>query len=134
MLFGHFRSVPANTTQDNPDKQILMISKGTIAGWIVYFDPEAANLLHVRVEYHGFKILPYGELEAVVGFLNPIPIRESIKIDKDPAELRIIAWNDDDSYPHEYYVHPIIIPPVPVIPTSEEEAGLLERFYEWLGG
>lgn len=133
MLYGHHRSVPANTTQDNPDKQTLAITKGTIMGWVIFFDPEAANLLHVRVEYHGFKILPYGELEAIVGFLKPVTLEESIKIEKEPAELKIIAWNEDDSYQHEYYIHPIVIPPSAVSPLGEEEAGMIERFMQWLG-
>lgn len=134
MLFGHFRSVPSNTTEADPDKQTLQIIKGVLSGWVIFFDPEAADQLHVRVEYHGFKILPYGELAALVGFLEPVRIPDSIKIDKDPAELRIIAWNDDDSYPHEYYVHSVIMPHKPVTPSVDEDEGLLERFFEWIGG
>jgi len=133
LLFGHFRSVPAQTTKDSPDHQIMKVSKGTIKSWVIFFDPEAADQLHVRIEYGGFKIMPYGELDAIVGFFSSSPIIDNIKLDIMPYELHIYAWNDDDSYPHEYYIHPIIVRSDPVSPLelSIEEMEDLESL---LGG
>lgn len=126
MLYRKFRSVPANTTEANPDWQKLVVCKGEIVQWVIFFDPEAANLLHVRVEYHGSSVIPWGGKEWIVGFFTDTPLRDSLKIDVAPYVLDIYAYNEDDSYPHEYYIHPIIIREKPVSVTEGVE-GLWER-------
>lgn len=114
MLYKKFRSVPANTTADNPDWQKLKVTKGTIKQWVIFFDPEAANLLHVRVEYKGVSIMPWSGKDWIVGFFSDTPHMDNIELDASPYVLDIFAFNEDDSYPHEYYVHPIIIREKPV--------------------
>ena len=133
MLYKKFRSVPANTTENAPDWQKLDVTKGTIKGWIIFFDPEAADVLHVRVEYHGTPIMPFGGKDWLVGFFTDSPLQDNIKLDVPPYELDIYAYNKDDSYPHEYFIHPIILRKEPVTPTEidEETAAMLE---ELMGG
>jgi len=102
MLFKKFRSVPANTTILNPDWQKLDIAKGTIKQWLIFFDPEAADLLHVRIEYHGTQIMPFSGSEWLVGFFTDAPMEDNIEIGYLPYVLDIFAYNEDDTYPHEY--------------------------------
>ena len=130
MLFKKFRSVPANTTAGAPDWQKLSVAKGTIEQWVIFADPEAANLLHIRVEYHGTQIMPFSGSEWLVGFFSNTPIKDNIAINDPPYILDIFAYNEDDSYPHEYYIHPIIIPPMPVEIT---QPGLVERLKDIFG-
>lgn len=131
MLFKKFRSIPANTTISEPDWQKLDVAKGTIKQWIIFSDPEAANLLHVRIEYHGTQIMPFSGNEWVVGFFSDTPFEDNIEIDAPPYVLDIFAYNEDDSNPHEYYIHPIIIPPTPFKIT---EPGLIKKIIEFFGG
>ena len=126
MLYKIFRSVPANTTEVSPDWQKLPVTKGTIKQWIIFFDPEAANLLHVRVEYHGVPIMPFSGEDWIVGFFTDTPLDDNIKLDTPPYELDVFAYNEDDSYPHEYYIHPIILREKPVV-VAEGVEGLWER-------
>lgn len=121
MLFKKFHSVPANTTEAAPDWQKLAVCNGTIIQWVIFFDPEAANMLHVRVEYHGVSIMPWGGKDWMVGFFTDTPLKDSLKIDASPYVLDIYAYNDDDSYPHEYYIHPIITTVKPVTPAEVDE-------------
>ena len=100
MLYKKFRSVPANTTAAAPDWQKLKVTKGSIKQWVIFFDPEAANLLHVRVEYHGTSIMPWGGKDWLVGFFTDTPLDDNILLDAAPYELDIYAYNEDDSYPH----------------------------------
>lgn len=132
MLYKKFRSVPANTKIDNPDKQILEIPKGTIKQWVIFFDPEAADVLHVRIFYHGVQIMPWGESGWLVGFFTDSPMLEDLLIDTPPYELRIEAYNEDDSYPHEYFIHPVLIPKKPVSVVEEEE-GFWEKLAGFMG-
>lgn len=114
MLFKKYRSVPANTTADNPDWQKLHVTKGAIKQWIIFFDPEAANLLHVRIEYHGSSLIPFGGTDWIEGFFSAAPWEDNIELDGAPYVLDIYAYNEDDTYPHEYYIHPIILREKPV--------------------
>lgn len=132
MLFKKFRSVPANTTEANQDWQKLNVVKGTIKQWIIFFDPEAADVLHVRISYHGVQIMPWGGKDWLVAFFSDAPLDDDLVIDTPPYELDIEAYNEDDSYPHEYYIHPVIIPVKPVTVVEGEE-GLWERLKGYLG-
>lgn len=133
MLYKKFRSVPANTTANNPNWQKLSVTKGTIKQWVIFFDPEAANLLHVRVEYHGTAIMPFGGKDWIEAFFSDAPLTDNVELDAPPYVLDIYAYNEDDANPHEYYVHPIIIREKPVtIPGPSE--GLLDRFRSLFGG
>lgn len=132
MLYKKFWSVPANTTAENPDKQVLKVTKGTIKQWIIFFDPEAANVLHVRVEYHGSPIMPFAGEDWIVGFFTDAPLDDNIELDVPPYELDIYAYNEDDSYPHEYYIHPIILREKPVVVTEGIE-GLWDRLKGFVG-
>ena len=132
MLYKKFRSVPANTTANNPDWQKLTVTKGTIKQWVIFFDPEAANLLHVRVEYQGTAIMPMGGKDWIEGFFSDAPLTDNIKLDAPPYVLDIYAYNEDDSYPHEYYVHPIITRKKPIAPMEidEETAAMFKELFE----
>ena len=118
MLYKKYQSIPANTTAEAPNWQKLKVCKGEIVQWIIFFDPEAANLLHVRVEYHGSSIMPFGGKDWMVAFFTDTPLTDSLMIDVPPYELDILAYNEDDSYNHEYYIHPIIKTEKPVSPVS----------------
>jgi len=114
LLYKQFKSIPKNTKEDAPDWQKLPVCQGTIKQWVIFFDPEAANLLRVRVEYHGVPIVPFGGKDWLVGFFSDSPLNDNIELDTPPYELDIYAWNEDDLYPHEYYIHPIILREKPV--------------------
>lgn len=116
MLFKKFQSVPKNTTSDNPNWQKLTVAKGEIVQWVIFSDPEAADLLGVRIEYHHNQIMPFSGSEWLVGFFTNAPMFESIRIDDPPYVLDIYAYNEDDQYPHEYFIHPIMKPDKPIRP------------------
>ncbi len=133
MLYKKFQSIPANTTASNPNEQILKVTKGTIKQWVIFFDPEAADLLHVRVEYKGSSIIPFGGKDWVVGFFSDTPFEDNIELDAAPYELHIFAYNEDDSYPHEYFIHPIILREKPITVPEEGVEGLWERLKGFVG-
>ena len=132
MLYKKYSSIPANTTEINPDHRKLIVCKGTIKQWIIFFDPEAADLLHVRVEYHGSSIMPFSGKDWLVAFFTDTPLDDNIKLNAPPYELDIYAYNEDDSYRHEYFIHPIIIRNAPVTP-AEETAGLWDKMKGFIG-
>jgi len=133
MFFKKFQSIPSNTTAASPNWQKLSVAQGTIKQWIIFFDPEAADLLHIRVEYHGTSIIPFGGKDWIEGFFTDVPFEDDIKLDVAPYVLDIFAYNEDDTHPHEYFIHPIIIADKPVR-VAEEAFNFREAFSNFFGG
>ena len=116
MLFKLTRSVPANTKELTPDWQKLVVARGTLVQWFLLMPEEAADLLHVRAEYHQTQIIPFSGSTWLHGLFMPIVMTESIDIKVSPYVFDIYAYNEDDTYPHEYNVHVNIIPEKTVKP------------------
>jgi hypothetical protein len=133
MLSKSYRSVPANTTAHAPDWQKLQVTRGVIKQWVIFFDPEAANLLHISIEYHGSRILPFSGDRWLTGFFSSTPFEDNIAIPDPPYVLDIYAYNEDDTFPHEYYIHPIIITEEPVEVTAISE-GILAKIKSVIPG
>ena len=131
MLFKLTRSVPANTTSNNPDFQKLKIARGTLSQWFIVMPEEAADLLHVAVEYHNTQIMPFSGSTWLHGLFVPIVMTEKIEIKDSPYYLDIYAYNEDDTYPHEYNVHVNIIPEKAVKPgvVSEDAIARWEALF-----
>lgn len=109
MLYKLSHSVSANTTAKDPDWQKLQVMQGRIKQWVMFPNPEAADQLHIRIVYHGYNIFPWGgDSWFTLAYHHP-RIEENINLDIPPYELDVYAYNEDDKYPHEYYIHPIII-------------------------
>lgn len=133
MVFKIQRSVPAKTTKTNPDWRKLPIMKGVIKQWVLFQPDECANVMQFRVEYHGHPVLPTTGDEWMYGFFIPTPFIDKLKIDDAPYVLDVFAFNDDDSYPHEYNIYVVVDPPTAITPAEldEETQAALE---ELLGG
>ena len=133
MLYGDIYKVPAQTTAKNPCQRLVKVTKGVIKGWVISGAEEKADLLHVCVLYHGHRIVPYGELEWMYPLDTSSPIAEKIELDTAPFELEIQAYNEDDSYSHEYIIYAIIEPEEPTTAGHTAEAGWWETIKGMLG-
>jgi hypothetical protein len=132
MLYKISHDVAANTTQQNPDRQKLKITKGVIKGWYIFFPDETADVLHLQIRYHGHQILPINDTENLYGGGCLFDIEENVAVDKAPYELDIYSWNDDDSYPHEYNIHVNILREE-AVELGGEIMGLWDKIKGWLG-
>jgi hypothetical protein len=128
MMFKKSSSVPANTTSNDPSFVKLRIAKGTITEWIVFSPEEAADLLQLRIFYHGSQIFPFSPDEWYYGVFVPLRIPDEIEIKDSPYELDIIAINSDDTFPHDYHVQVVITPETPVVMGSPQTQSWLEKF------
>ena len=133
MLYGDIYSVPENTPANNPSSRKVVVTKGTIAQWIVYGPDEKANLLHVRVLYQKHQILPCGDLMWMYPLDIGAPISENLLLEDPPYELEIEAYNDDDSYPHEYIVL-MNIKPFEAVTEAVTQPGLVNRIQDFFSG
>jgi len=133
MYFSDIYSVPINTTASSPAWRKLEIAKGTIKEFILYGPDEKADQVHVKVEYHKEKILPFGGVEYMYPFDSSQPITAEIEIMDPPYVLDIYAYNEDDSYTHEYIFGVVLKPVKPVKPGETLEAGWWETIKGVIG-
>lgn len=134
MMFKDSYSVPANTTTTAPCWRKLQICKGTITGWMVYMPEEAADLLQVKIEYHGTQLYPFTRGEWAYGLFEPELIPEEIPIDQPPYELDILAVNTDDTNTHEYNVHVVVSPKTGAEAVPSTSASWFDKLRELFGG
>ena len=133
MLFKASHSIDAKTTAADPDWQKLKIIKGTIVQFETWCHALGADLLHWKVEYHGFQILPVNRDEWMDRVHRPVAYPDEFEIDTPPYELDLYAYNEDTAKAHTYNLHVHVNPPrkleaVPVSPT------IPERFIEFFRG
>ena len=133
MLFKQLVEVPANTAESSPVWEKLHVQKGTIIQWIVFSDPEAADLLHYRAKYHGTQIFPFIGVNWAEALLTPVPIVENLELKTAPYVIDIEAYNDDDTFEHEawFYVNIVQEKAVELPQTS---VNVIERFKALFGG
>ena len=134
MYFSHIYSVPANTTAQVPSHQKLKIANGTIKQWFVYGPDEKADMLHVSIEYHSLQMIPFGGQRWMYPLDFALPIEENIVIKDSPYVLDIYAYNEDDSYAHEYIFGVVVIPEKPVSVPPATSQSVIDRLKQLFGG
>lgn len=134
MLYHHQRSVPKDTNAPAFDIQKMKITRGIIDRWIVVMPVECADLMQFQVEYHGAPVFPRNKDGWVKQGLSGIGISDNIRIDDSPFTLDIIAFNDDDTYAHEYNLYVNVVTEEPLDLSMPSSAGLLEKFRSIFGG
>jgi len=110
MLFTADVTVPKNTTEADPVVEILKIAHGIITWVSVLFPPGCARLAHCVILHHEHQIAPSTENMDLSGDTFPIVWEEYYESYQPPYELKIKAWNEDDTYPHTITIRVAILP------------------------
>jgi len=110
MLFTADVTVPKSTTETAPVTQILPIAHGIITWVSVLFPPGCARLAHCVILHHEHQIAPSTEDMDLSGDTFPIVWEEYYESYQPPYELKIKAWNEDDTYPHTITIRVAVLP------------------------
>lgn len=105
-------TVAANTTEATAQDKRLKITHGVIVGWDIGGFDEGADLLHLKIFRGNLQLVPFNEDEDVWPSMEKGPSRAYFEILQQPYELRCLAWNEDDSYPHQYWVQVTVLPEI----------------------
>lgn len=97
-------SIPYSTDQSNPVKQTLEIEKGIIEYIEVEIPAGHVGLTGLYITYNTIQIVPFNKDGFIYGNNHVFHIPLDYKVNNPPYELEIIAWNDDDTYPHAFGV------------------------------
>lgn len=131
MLYKMGNTVAANTTEATAEETRLHITKGVVLEWDIGAPDEASNLLHLKIFHGGQQIVPFNRETDILPSTLKRPFQEYFEVSAEPFELVFMAWNEDDFYPHEYWVHVTVLPPViaGLVSVSRAIVGKIKSFF-----
>lgn len=97
-------SVPANTPQTAPVRQILPLTNAIITRMLIVIPPGPQGLAFLQMKYHGFQLYPLNTGEAYSGDDFLIEFDEYQPITVTPHELEAVAWNLDTANAHQFLI------------------------------
>jgi len=109
MFFAWDITIPADTPETSPEEQTLKLTKGVITRMDVKFPPGCHGLVHVRLLRSEFQLVPLSRGEWVTGDAETVPTEGYYELTETPAQLKFVAFNDDDTYDHAVTVRVSII-------------------------
>ena len=110
MLFQASITIPITATQANPTIETLKIAHGIITKFMVRPRPGHSALAHLVILHRSHQIAPSTENMDLHGDTFPIDWEEYYESYQPPYELKLVGWNDDDTYEHTFDVFVVILP------------------------
>jgi len=127
------KTTPANTAKINALETELKLCSGVITRvWL--FHPEGCHgLAHASIWIGGHQLYPAGPDNDYHGNAVPMEFEDQFELET-PALLKLITWNEDETYEHRVYVRITITRPDEDQKTGETNKILQELLNTILGG
>ena len=122
MLFQASITIAVGKTQAAPKVEMLGIAHGIITKIMVRPRPGHSGLAHCIIRHHEHQIAPSTENMDFHGDTFPIDWEEYYESYQPPYELKIVGWNDDDTYPHTFDIYVAVLPRKAIVATAITEA------------
>lgn len=100
----------ANTTEKNAISKTFKVWKGVIHSIDVLIPPGHAGLAKLQIYHEGHIIMPTNEDEFISGGDSVIRGKFFIDLKNLTNDIFLKAWNDDDTYDHEFIIHMGVLP------------------------
>ncbi|MCK9598669.1 MAG: hypothetical protein M0R06_06485 [Sphaerochaeta sp.] len=110
MFYTYEITVPANTAKRSPREDVVKLTAGVITRVSYRPRPGHAALCHCQVLYHEHQITPTNPDGELHGDTFPIESDEFLELDSIPYDLKIVSWNDDDTYDHTFDISFTVLP------------------------
>ncbi len=93
-------TVPANTTEKNPQVTVLKVTMGIAREQWVMFPDGCYGLTHLQVWHHGWQVWPWDPQQSFHWNDYVYHIQDRYPFTAEPLELKLVTWNVDDFYAH----------------------------------
>lgn len=100
----------ASTTEKNAKLQTFKVWKGVIHSIDVFIPAGHYGLAKLQIYHEGHIIMPTNEDEFVSGNGSWVRGKFFIDLKNLTNDIQLKAWNDDDTYDHEFIVHLGVLP------------------------
>jgi len=122
-------SVPPNTAETRPVVVNAKLNPGIIHRVSILFPPGPAALTHLQIRRGNHQVWPSNPDSDFASDDEVISWEDNYPLDDEPLILQLVAWNQDDTYPHTITVRFGLLPREQA-PTS----GILGQVLARLGG
>lgn len=122
MFYSNVITVAANTAKASASETIIKMSQGVITDVSFRPRPGHVGLLHAQVFYQEHMIIPSEDDEDLHGDTFPIEWTDWIELKTKPYELKVKAWNDDDTYAHTFDISFTLLPQWVALPYAFAKA------------
>lgn len=122
MLYTADVPVKADTSEDDPEIQILGVARGIISWVSVLFPPGCHGMVYCTIASHEHQIAPSTEKMTMSGNGAPIEWDEYYECYQPPYELKIKAWSPGTTSNHTISVRVAVLPRKGVIATAVSDA------------
>jgi len=122
MFYSKAITVAANTTKANASETIMKLTHGIITRVSFRPRPGHVGLCHCQVFYHEHQLFPTNPDDDLHGDSWPIEWNEFGELFSEPHDLKIRAWNDDDTYAHTFDISFALLPKWVAIPYAFTKA------------
>ncbi len=122
MFYSYAITVAAKKAEADADEKTVDLSHGVITEVSFRPRPGHASLLHCRVFHRRHQIFPENADDDLHGDAFPIEWREWYEMFEPPHTLTIVAWNDDDTYPHTFDISFAMLPKWVALPYAFAKA------------
>jgi len=110
MIYQSALTLPAQTTEDAPVREEFTIPRGTINRLSILFPDGCAGLAHIIISHNEKQIWPTTPGRSFTGNNTYADFEESYDLPDAWNTIRVVGWNEDDSYPHVINVWLLVLP------------------------
>lgn len=132
MFYSHSLTIPANTSADTPEEYDLQVTHGLLHRIEVEFPRGCAGLVHLVIEHWESQLYPSNPDGDFSTDGYTIAFDDYFELYHSPYLLRLVGWNEDDTYSHTVTVRVGILPPA-AMAKAEESWSLLRKLAKLVG-
>jgi len=122
LLFQKDITITAGKTEADPQEETLKIAAGIISQIEVQIPAGHRALAHLTIYHGSHQIAPSTENMDIHGNFFPVKWGEYYEMYQPPYELKLVGWNDDDTYPHTFTVYIAVLPRKAIIAYAVADA------------
>lgn len=100
MQFTYDITIPANTTESEPEIQTCQLSYGTIQRVFVCFPPGPKGLAHVVIKRYESQVWPTNPAASFAWDDFVFVVEDEFLLETAPFSVKLVGWNNDDTYEH----------------------------------
>jgi len=110
MIYRFGITTPANTTEDNKQKTVLLLAKGVIHQLDIDFPPGPSGLAHIEINRALHQVWPTNPAQNFAGDNVHISFHEHFELKDEPLQLEAYTWNEDTAHEHTITIRIGLLP------------------------
>jgi len=119
-------TIPANTPQNSPAELRCKLTQGITHRVEISFPPGCAGLVYLQIFDNAHQVYPTNPGGSFKTDSYTIAFNDYYELKSEPYTLRLVGWNEDDTYDHTLEVRFGILEEKYIKP-YEEEMGIIRR-------